>query len=51
MKGVPKNEQLFNFMDVNAHTERIGGRKLKREKCDVLGAYTRHTLNDNGDRI
>ena len=50
-KEVPENEQLFKLMDANAHTGRMGGRGPKREECDVLGAYARDTLNDNGDRI
>ena len=38
-------------MDANARIGRWGGGKLGSEECEVLGAYGRDTLNDNGERL
>ena len=51
MKEVPEHEQLFVLMDANARTGRRGGGKLGSEKCKVLDAYGRDTLNDNSERL
>ena len=46
---VRENEQLFVLMDANARTGLMGGGKLGSEKCEVLGAYGRDILNNNGE--
>ena len=51
VKEVPEHEQLFVVMNVNARTGWRGGGKLGSEECKVLGAYGRHNLNDNGERL
>ena len=51
VKEVPEHEQLFVLMDANARTGRRGGGKLGSEECNVLGAYGRDSLNDNGERL
>ena len=51
MKEVPEHEQLFVLMDANARTGRRGGGKPRSEECQVLGAYGRDNLNDNGERL
>ena len=48
---MPEHEQLFVLMDANKRTGRRGGGKLGSEECEVLGAYGRDTLNDNGGRL
>ena len=51
VKEVPEHEQLFVLMDANARTGRRGEAKLRSEECEVLGAYGRDNLNDNGERL
>ena len=48
---MPEHEHLFAIIDANARTGKRGGGKLGSEKCKVLGAYGRDTLNDNGERL
>ena len=51
VKDVPPHEQLFVLMDANARTgkRREGG--VGSKDNEVLGAYGRDTLNDNGERL
>ena len=51
MKKVPEHEQLFVLKDANTRTGRRGGEKLGSVECKVLGAYSRDTLNDIGERL
>ena len=49
MQDVPKHEHVFVLlMDANASMGLRRGGKLEREKCNVLGACGRDTLNGNG---
>ena len=38
-------------MDTNTRTGRRGGGKLGSDECEVLEAYGRDNLNDNGERL
>ena len=49
MEEVPKHEQLFVLMDVNARTGRREKGQVGGKDSKILGAYGRDTLNDNGE--
>ena len=51
MKKVPEHEKLCVLMNANTRTGRRGGEKLGSVECKVLGAYSRDTLNDSGERL
>ena len=49
VKEVPKHEQLFVLMDVNARTGRREKGQVGSKDSKILGAYGRDTLNGNGE--
>ena len=49
VKEVPEREQLFVLMDANARTGRREGERVRN--VEVLGAYGRDTLSDNGELL
>ena len=51
VKEVPKYEQLFVLMDVNARTGRRKKRQMGSKDRKILGAYGRDILNDNGELL
>ena len=48
MKEVPRHEQLFVLMDANARRGRREKGGVGNKDNNILGAYGRDTLNDNG---
>ena len=51
MEEVPKHEQLFVLMDVNARTGRREKGQVGSKDSKILGAYGRDTLHDNGELL
>ena len=51
MEEVPKHEQLFMLMDVNARTGRREKGGVESEDNKIIGDYGRDTLNDNGELL
>ena len=51
MNEVPRHEQLFVLMDVNARTGRREEGGVGRKDNKILGAYCRDILNDNGELL
>ena len=51
MEEVPKHEQLFVLMDANARTGRREKGQAGSKDSEILGAYGRDTLNDNGELL
>ena len=48
---VPRHEQLFVLMDANARTGRREKGGVESKDDQILGAYSRDTLNDNGELL
>ena len=51
MKEVPRHEQLFVLMDANARTGRREKEGVGSKDNEMLGAYGRDSLNDNGELL
>ena len=51
VEKLPKHEQLFVLMDVNACTGRREKGQVGSKESKILGAYGRDTLNDNGELL
>ena len=51
MKEVPRHEQPYVFMDANARTGRREKGGVGSKDSKILGAYDRHTLNNNGELL
>ena len=51
MEEIPKHEQLFVVMDINARTGRREKGQAGSKDGKTLGAYGRGTLNDNGELL
>ena len=51
VKGVPKHEQLFVLMGVNARTGRREKGQVVSMDSKILGAYGRNSLNDDGQLL
>ena len=51
VEEVPKHEQLFVLMDANARTGRREKGQVGSKDSKILGAYSRDTLNDNGQLL
>ena len=51
VKEVPKHEQLFVLMYANARTGRREKGQVKSKDSQIIGAYGRDNLNDNGELL
>ena len=51
VEKVPKHEQLFVLMDAKARTGRRKKGQVGSKDSNILGAYGRDTLNDNGELL
>ena len=51
VKDVTSHEQLFVLMDANARAGKRGEGRVGSKDNEVLGAYGRDILNDNGERM
>ena len=51
VEEVPKHEQLFVLMGINARTGRREKGQVGSKDSKILGAYGRDTLNDNGELL
>ena len=48
---VPKHEQLFVLMEANARSGTREKEQVRKKDSQILGAYGRDTLNDNGELL
>ena len=51
VEEVPKHEQLFVLMDANSRTGRREKGQVGSNDSNILGAYGRDILNDNGELL
>ena len=51
LKEVPRLEQLFVLMDVNVRSGRREKEQVGSKDRNILGAYGRDILNDNGELL
>ena len=51
VEEVPKHKQLFVLMDANARTEKREKRGIGIKDNQIIGAYSRDTLEDNGELL